>query len=175
MASALWSPNLDKTIGNIPNLDKPIGNISSLQICWFVVHTQSLNFLCNRLRWSLPGSNVSKRVLCQTYSCLWCQMKVTNLADTIRHLVDPFESRGYRVKFCFFFLEGPATFHPYKAKLFPNCSTKSETLTLLPLSMGVLHINIWNLWQRDKTEWFKFCPRWPPTCTHSLNTSWVNE
>ena len=42
MSSILWRPKFNETLGNI----------LFLQICWFLIHIQSLNFLFNQPRWS---------------------------------------------------------------------------------------------------------------------------
>ena len=55
--STLFELNQDCTLWS-PNLGKTLENILILQICWFLIHMQSLNFLCNQLRWSPPDVEV---------------------------------------------------------------------------------------------------------------------
>ena len=65
-----------------PKFRENIRNISFLQICWFLIHMQSLNFLCNRLCWSPLGLQSSEfpdlfsSVLGHSVTCPHCCLKL---------------------------------------------------------------------------------------------------
>ena len=127
-----------------PHLDKTWGNISFLQICWFLTHMRSLNFLCNRLCWS-PLTNVARVNFHQYHAKVFkflilksCHKNKETLhlfLDKALNLLPKFTSVNQKTQYLVVFESNwmSVSFGEYAALMFP---TKPQSIRLLVFGKG---------------------------------------